>query len=372
MNELAAIFGGLMGVLKQRGTWRRRDKDTFLPASARPVAPAPLDVGPAPLLSADDLLSPSRSHHDRFMKTVLSAFLLLTHCALGGLDDYPGCVVADETRSHRGIRITYLGVNGYQFETGGHALLVDPYFTRTGLGAVALDRPIQPDAALVARGLALGHVPKRVDAVLVTHAHFDHLLDVPPVMRRTGARLVSGPSAVNLVRSLGIPRSQCRLVQDGSVRRIGPWTIRVLAAQHDRLLGSVPMPGVRAEVGSPPVKPSAWVVGEPLAFIVEAAGRRIYVESGGVPDVLPPETPVDLAILGVALPDARRHFAPAVRRLHPRFILPSHQDDFFLPFDGGFRFGKMTDFPQVLRTWEHEQMPGQLILLDYFRPWTLR
>ena len=91
-----------------------------------------------------------------------------------------------------------------------------------------------------------------------------------------------------------------------------------------------------------------------------------------MPDVLPPETNVDLAILGVALPDSRRHFAPSVRRLHPRFTLPSHQDDFLQPFDHGFVFGMLTDFPAVLRTWEREELPGRLILLDYFRPWTLR
>jgi L-ascorbate metabolism protein UlaG (beta-lactamase superfamily) len=213
---------------------------------------------------------------------------------------------------------------------------------------------------------------RRVDAVLVTHAHIDHLLDVPPIMRKTGARLVAGPTAVNQARSLGIPARQCRPVREGDVRTIGPWTIRVLAAEHDRLFGSVPMPGSRPQPGPPPVKPKDWVLGEPLAFVVEAAGQRIYVDSGGVPGALPPEMNVDLAIVGVALPDARRHFAPAVRRLHPRFTLPSHQDDFFQPLDRGFIFGKMTDFPEVLRTWERERLPGKLILLDYFRPWTLR
>ena len=305
------------------------------------------------------------------MKLVLFALFLLTaRGVFAGWEDHASLVVADRAPTRGGIRITYLGVNGYQFETGGHALLVDPYFSRVGLSAVALNQPIEPDTERLRAGMA--RVRRRVDAVLVTHAHFDHLLDVPPIMRRTAARLIAGPTAVNLTRSLGLRASQCRPVRHGDVRRIGPWTIRVLAAEHDRLLGSVPMPGERLQPGSPPRRPSDWVLGEPLAFLIEAAGQRIYIESGGVPGTLPPAMKVDLAILGVALPDARRHFAPAARRLQPRFTLPSHQDDFFQPLDRGFIFGKLTDFPEVLRIWEREQLPGKIILLDYFRPWTLR
>lgn len=296
--------------------------------------------------------------------------MLLARAVVAGLEDYPHLLVADDAPVRGGIRVTYLGVHGYQFETGGHALLVDPYFSRLGARTFLLDQRVAPDAVRLAEGLK--HVRLRVDAVLVTHAHIDHLLDVPPIMKRTGARLVAGPTAVNQVRSLGLSMGQCRPVRGGEVRRIGPWTIRVFAAAHDRLFGAVPIRGWRAEPGPPPVKSSDWVEGETLAFIIEAAGKRIYVEAGGLPETLPPETKVDLAILGVALPDSRRRFAPAVRRLQPRFTLPSHQDDFFLPFDRGFIFGKGTNFPEILRTWHREQLPGELILLDYFRPWTLR
>ena len=148
-------------------------------------------------------------------------FLLSVRIALAGLDKYSELVVADSPEAKRrpeAVRVTYLGVNGYQFEANGRALLVDPYFTRAGLTAVALQQRIEPNEARIAFGLQ--HIRPSADAVLVTHAHFDHLLDVPEIMRRTNARLVSGATAVNLTMSCGLPRTDCLIVQPGSIRVI--------------------------------------------------------------------------------------------------------------------------------------------------------
>jgi L-ascorbate metabolism protein UlaG (beta-lactamase superfamily) len=304
----------------------------------------------------------------------LGCSLLFAQVAHAGLEKYSLLVVADQnpgaTAPSNTIRVTYLGVNGFQFEAGDHALLVDPYFTRFGLWAGALNEQIESDPNRVSEGLT--HVRSRVDAILATHAHFDHLLDAPEIMRRTHARLIAGPTAVRLVTSFGISGSACRAVKPGSIQRIGPWTIRVFAARHDRLFGKVPFTG--KPTSSRPVKTADWVVGEPLAFVIEAAGKRIYIDSGGVPGA-PPDPrvkDVDLAILGVALPDSRERYAEAVRQLRPRYIFPSHQDEMFAPFDRGFVFGKMTNFPAVAREQKEGNLPGRLILLDYFRPWTLR
>jgi L-ascorbate metabolism protein UlaG (beta-lactamase superfamily) len=329
------------------------------------------------------------------------AFLLVAGLANAGLEKYSSFVVADKDPGSappsNTVRVTYLGVNGFQFETDGHALLVDPYFSRVGLLSAALNQPIQSNPNRVAAGLK--HVRPRVDAILVTHAHFDHLLDAPEIIRRTHGKLISGPTAVQLVESLGISPNECQIVKSGSVRNVGPWTIRVLTAQHDRLFGKVPFErcapveikapspqsspsgrGSRAAAGEgeiltkQPVKASDWCVGEPLAFVIEAAGKRIYIDSGGVPGA-PPDSrtqDVDLAILGVALPDSRDRFAEAVKRLRPRYILPSHQDDMFAPTNHGFTFGKMTNFPALVHQQGKEKLSGRLILLDYFRPWTLR
>jgi hypothetical protein len=77
---------------------------------------------------------------------------------------------------------------------------------------------------------------------------------------------------------------------------------------------------------------------------------------------------IDLAILGVALPDSRRYFIQALEQLRPRYVLPSHQDDFFSPLSRGFVFGPMTNFPAVLRSSRQASIRSRLILLDYFRP----
>src|SRR5262249_3896680 len=129
-------------------------------------------------------------------KLGLCGLLLFAQIAHAGLEKYSPLVVADKNPNapapSNGIRVTYLGVNGFQFETGDHALLVDPYFSRVGLWAGALNEKIESNRVSVDEGLK--HIRRTVDAILVTHAHFDHLLDTPEIMRRTHARLIAGPT----------------------------------------------------------------------------------------------------------------------------------------------------------------------------------
>ena len=336
-------------------------------------------------------------------------FLLLMFSAQAfgaGLGSYADLVVSDPPATrHNGVRVTYLGTNGYQFEFKGHALLVDPYFSRVDLLSVAFGSRIQPDISRIADGMR--HLaPKNVrssafrragtaranrvnaelqasrspklDAILVTHGHFDHLLDAPIIMSKTHTRLIASRSSIDLAKRAGVSSGDA--VAAGDVRRIGPWKIRVLPATHDRLLGKVPfdgreplragLPAEASAKAGPPQRASDWICGEPLTFLIEINGQRIYIDSGGTPMQLPPNESVDLAILGMALPDSRARLPAALEHLQPRYVLPSHQDNFFRPLNAGFQFGPLTDFPRVQRDCARASR-SRLILLDYFRPWTL-
>lgn len=303
---------------------------------------------------------------------VLFYLLLSVTPALAGLEKYSQLVKADSPPAisappRHGVRITYLGTNGYLLESRGAVLLIDPYFSRQSLFRTALKLEPVPETNLITQWTQ--QHPK-IDAVLVTHGHIDHLFDVPPIVRATGAKLIASTTSVALAKSAGVPAERTHAVRSGTTVSVKNATIRVLPANHDRIFGVTPFHGPAKHF--PPRKIDDWVLGEPLAFLIEIGGKRIFINSGGRGDkpLVLNAAPVDLAIVGVASPDAIDAFSPTIAQLKPRYILPSHQDDFFRPLRNGFVFLPLTNFPAVRRAAAGTR--GQLILLDYFKPWTLR
>jgi hypothetical protein len=128
-----------------------------------------------------------------FSPTALLALLLivLTGCAGPGLEHYRKFVVADKSkpilhRPTKGVRVTYVGVNGYLMESANATVLVDPYFTRIPPLTYLTSHHLQPNKVRIE--WAMKQLPQHIDLILVTHAHPDHIYEqvgciglLPPV-----------------------------------------------------------------------------------------------------------------------------------------------------------------------------------------------
>ena len=145
---------------------------------------------------------------------------------VSGLLRYHSLVVSDSralspliSSPSSGVRVTYLGTNGYLLEASDSTILIDPYFSRIALAPLASNSPIKPNIIQINAGM--NRLPKRVDAILVTHGHFDHLLDVPEIACRTGASIVASPTSCYLSQAVGAPASKTFLVRVGDSVPLG-------------------------------------------------------------------------------------------------------------------------------------------------------
>ncbi len=84
------------------------------------------------------------------------------------------------------MRITWLGHAAWLIEAGGKRVLIDPFITGN------------PSSPVKASDL------EKIDLILVTHNHSDHLGDTVEISNRTGAKVVSMFENVNLMCSNGL------------------------------------------------------------------------------------------------------------------------------------------------------------------------
>jgi L-ascorbate metabolism protein UlaG (beta-lactamase superfamily) len=198
--------------------------------------------------------------------------------------------------------VTWLGHATVSVEADGRRLLTDPTVTAR-IAHLRRRRPVPP-----------GVLDRPVDAVVITHVHLDHLH--LPSLRRVAptGELVVPRGAGPLVTSIAPGR--VTEVVEGDAVDLGFARLQVVHAEH--LAGRGPHSRVRAE---------------PVGYVIEAAGRRVYV--AGDTDLFPAMHdlgPVDLAVLpiwGWGPTLGERHLDPgtaaeATARIAPARVMAYH------------------------------------------------
>lgn len=141
-------------------------------------------------------------------------------------------------------RIKFLGMAGYEIEAPDYHIVMDPFLT---------GNPVAPVPMQDLRDL---------DAIIVSHAAFDHMGDAPELALRTGAPVVCGGDVKEVLLERGIPEHQIHATVWGILIQVGHVVIRPVESHH---------------WSQTKLKSGQYVSGVPMGFIVEPEpGVRIY------------------------------------------------------------------------------------------------
>jgi L-ascorbate metabolism protein UlaG (beta-lactamase superfamily) len=118
------------------------------------------------------------------------------------------------------VVIRWLGNANFEFAYKGKVYLFDAYFDRT-----PRSHPIGFKAADVSKA----------EAIFVSHAHFDHISDIGPVAKQTGAPVIGAPITAETAKKLGAPERQIVVAKGGETMKFGDAVVEIALAQHSTI-----------------------------------------------------------------------------------------------------------------------------------------
>lgn len=251
-----------------------------------------------------------------------------------GLDVVAAHRAPPQTMAAQQLRLSWFGTTATLLSDGTHAILIDPFFTRpVGFLPLILNRPIAPDEALIQHWLDRAGI-RQLDAVLVSHSHYDHSMDAGVVARLTGAVLLGSASTANIGRGAGLPESQIRSIQSGRAERAGPFTLTFIESRHAGATGGEPVGDITQPL-TPPARYLDYKLGGAYSILIQHPQASVlhHGSAGFVPGALK-GMHADTVLLGIALiDDLDEYLRQVVDTVGATRVIPMHWDDFTRPLD---------------------------------------
>jgi L-ascorbate metabolism protein UlaG (beta-lactamase superfamily) len=236
--------------------------------------------------------------------------------------------------AHGTLSFKWLGTTTFALNDGKTTLLFDPSLTYVSVLDFLPWRTIQTDPSEVDYWFNRCGIYK-VDAVFVNHAHYDHVIDAPYVVKRYGGKLYGSSSTANIGLGGGLKNDQVEIVGPGKEVRLGDFSIEIFNTPHsphfwDVMLadGHITAPLI------PPVNVMDYRVGDTLSFLIKhPKGAILYQAIGRVdtPDPLK-DTKADVLLLTLANRRSSEELINGrILRTGVKKVIPLHHDNFLLP-----------------------------------------
>jgi len=243
--------------------------------------------------------------------------------------------------SRQFAEFSWLGTSGWRVRTPTTTLLVDPYLTRfdTGLaaGRFSVRTPLQVDPEAVDAAIGAAEDEEHdVDAVLVTHTHWDHFSDVPHIASTRSAMVYTTLTGYHLAQSMGVAMSQLATVKGAEEMHVGDLVVRVVRSLHSRSAsGGLLLPGIRTAPPDAPRTVADLPEGDTLAFLLRSPHGRsaLLMGASDYDDQALQGLRPDVVALPVPSTDVTADYVGRLMSAleQPSVVVPVHWDDFESP-----------------------------------------
>ena len=247
------------------------------------------------------------------------------------------------------LTLKYLGAAGWEISDGTTSILIDPYLSRINgpvppgghsmpgdtRRAYGWSDIASPDVAVID-----AHI-KRADFILITHTHYDHVLDVPYIALKTRAIVIGTESTENVMRAYGVPEGQLITVRGGEDYEFGTFSLKVIPRIHSSLdhkryfISATEPAGMKAPLTleqrstrrAAPFGLGLYSLRPSSDFSLRM--RMNYIER----EIVGLEPDVALVGAGASRKEIYDYSGRLMRDLHyPPLVLPTHWDNFLAPY----------------------------------------
>lgn len=240
------------------------------------------------------------------------------------------------------LEMKWFGATCLLFEDEKTRLIVDPFVTRVPLHKVIFNSKVESNKKRVKK--YFGPSEKKT-IIFISHTHYDHILDLPEVLKINPKAIVYGTrDVIPILTANNINLERLKIVKEGSTVSFNQFEMKVFEVVHSNL----PMDIEFARGTSKLSKDSGardFKMESNLSFYLNYKEKKILFHPTAIPREYPAFGELDLLIVGLTSKNIDELKEKIIAKVKAKKVYPVHNDNFFRDFEKKLR--KMPFYPTL-------------------------
>lgn len=230
------------------------------------------------------------------------------------------------------------GISGIVLSDTETTLYFDPAINRPSIWQVIFNMEVNPDPKLVEKVIEEMQLT-RVDAIFISHSHFDHAIDMPQIAKKFNSQVFGTRTTKNIALSYGVLESQTHTISHLQTVEVGKFKITSFEIPHGKILGFYHYcDGELLNPKTPPLTTCDFQMGGNYVYYIEhPEGKFMFIQNGRITKELSQfiasKAPFDIFFQGFANRESNEdQWEKIYSKAKAKLYVPNHIDNFFASF----------------------------------------